>query len=435
MKVFWSWQDDSPSKTNRYFIKEALEEAINALEGEFELDDADRPALDHDTKGIPGAAEIVPVIMEKIAASAIFVADVTPVARTTDGKAIPNPNVLVELGWSLNKPGWARQIYVLNTADGWKISDLPFDIRGRRTLTYELSDSADTKTKSLIKKALVKSLTEAIRTNLEHYLEEVASETPIVGIKAREGTPSIWAGEIDGFIHQDSFGDGHLTTVSITPGPRAYLRIIPSGWKTQPPDVASIGALDRNVAPDAYPLYTAGDSGATKEGYVRYWISSDSDKPRTSKDAVMYFEDTGEFWVLHGSCVAETMGLKQKVVDLSHVFRGWANALRRGHWVLDHFGAFAARRVEVGFTGFEGVRFPGNRQSIQTPARRESLKYEQKERDWSSPQTQETFLIEALAQVYNLFGKARLTLPEAQKFILANDPERARTNPFSPLGR
>ncbi len=55
MKVFWSWQDDSPGKTNRHFIKEALEEAVASLEGEFELDDADRPALDHDTKEVPRA--------------------------------------------------------------------------------------------------------------------------------------------------------------------------------------------------------------------------------------------------------------------------------------------------------------------------------------------------------------------------------------------
>src|SRR4051794_382769 len=111
MIVFWSWQDDLPGKANRHFIKAALEAAVATLAGEFELEDADRPTLDHDTKGVPGAAEIVPVLMDKIANSAVFVADVTPVAKTADGKALPNANVMIELGWSLNKPGWARQIY------------------------------------------------------------------------------------------------------------------------------------------------------------------------------------------------------------------------------------------------------------------------------------------------------------------------------------
>lgn len=98
MKVFWSWQDDSPGKVNRRFIKEALEEAVASIEGDYEAEDADRPELDHDTKGVAGAKEIVPTIMAKIAASAVFVADVTPIGKTSKGKALPNPNVMVELG-------------------------------------------------------------------------------------------------------------------------------------------------------------------------------------------------------------------------------------------------------------------------------------------------------------------------------------------------
>jgi hypothetical protein len=58
-----------------------LDAAVAALAGEYELEDADRPALDHDTKGVPGAAETVPVLMDKVANSAVFVADVTPTAR------------------------------------------------------------------------------------------------------------------------------------------------------------------------------------------------------------------------------------------------------------------------------------------------------------------------------------------------------------------
>lgn len=431
MKVFWSWQDDSPAKANRHFIKSALEEAVAALEGDFELDDADRPALDHDTKGVPGAAEIVPVLMKKIAESAVFVADVTPVAQTADGKALPNPNVLVELGWSLNSPGWTRQIYILNTAEGWKISDLPFDIRGRRTLTYELAESDDGKMKASVKKRLVSELTSAIRTNLVHYLEEAAAEKPITGVEAKADEPSLWAGAEAGFAHQDSFGNNHWTAVSIPAGPRAYLRVIPSGWKSSPPDVASIGGLGSNTAPDAHTRYDSGDFGATKEGYVRYWISSGRSEVRESKDVAMYFEDTGEFWVLNGSCVWQQTGTDRRSVDLADVFKGWSSALRRINWVLDHFGAYAARRVEVGFTGFDGVRFPGGwAMADRSPARRSATKHEQKGRDWSNPQSQEAFLIEALAKVFSLFGVNRLSPAQAAKFVADNDHERGREPPF-----
>jgi len=374
MKIFWAWQDDSPGKTNRHFIKEALEAAVATLAGEYELEDADRPTLDHDTKGVPGAAEIVPVLMDKIANCAVFVADVTPVAQTEEGKALPNANVMVELGWSLNKPGWARQIYILNTASGFNPADLPFDIRSRRVLTYALAPTDDQKARDNTKKRLIGDLTAAIRTNLEQHLEEQAAARPISGVPAKADEPSLWAGAEKGFSHQDSFALNHWTPVTIPVGPRAYLRVIPSGWKTEPPDVASIGRLDTNVKPYAPTHEGGGDFGATNEGYVDYWISSGRDEPRESRDLTMYFEDTGEFWMITGSPIVTYSGSNKRAVDLAAVFRGWASAIRRIHWILDHFGALPTRRVEVGFTGFDDVQFPGGwNEAARPPARRPEL--------------------------------------------------------------
>src|ERR1700761_7573187 len=101
MKIFWSWQNDAEPKRHRHFIKSALEEAIKAATKDLAVEDADRPALDHDTKNAKGAVEIVKTIMEKIAASALFVADVTPIGEPPKGKPLSNPNVMLELGWAL----------------------------------------------------------------------------------------------------------------------------------------------------------------------------------------------------------------------------------------------------------------------------------------------------------------------------------------------
>src|SRR3546814_13442517 len=78
--------------------------------------------------------EITAAIFDKILHCATFVADLTPIARTSAGKAIPNPNVAIELGWALKMPGWRRMIAVMNVADGYSAEDLPFDIRHRRAL-------------------------------------------------------------------------------------------------------------------------------------------------------------------------------------------------------------------------------------------------------------------------------------------------------------
>lgn len=51
MKVFYSWQSDTPAKVGRTFIRDALEAAIAGLH----LEDAVRPEIDQDTKGVLGS--------------------------------------------------------------------------------------------------------------------------------------------------------------------------------------------------------------------------------------------------------------------------------------------------------------------------------------------------------------------------------------------
>ena len=67
----------------------------------------------------------------------------------------------------------------------------------------------------------------------------------------------------------------------------------------------------------------------------------------------MYFEDTGELWILHGSAVFETKA--HKLLSVDKIFEGWAAALRRAMWMFDYHGAFSARRVEVGLAGLDSL--------------------------------------------------------------------------------
>lgn len=128
-KIFWSWQNDYAPKSCRHFIRAALVEAITQVGNEIGVDDADRPEIDHDTKGERGMADIPTTILNKIADAAVFVADLAPIAQSNDGKWLPNPNVMIELGWAMHRPGWERVIGILNLASGATIEDLPFDIR------------------------------------------------------------------------------------------------------------------------------------------------------------------------------------------------------------------------------------------------------------------------------------------------------------------
>ena len=139
--VFYSWQSDSPGAVNRWFIRDALKAAIEQLGimGEQAL------RLDHDTKDEPGTLDIPYVIYEKISSSAIMVADVSLVGATSEGKGLPNPNVMVELGYGAHCLGWERIILVMNAHFGAP-EGLPFDLRHRRfPLCYSFTPAKDGK--------------------------------------------------------------------------------------------------------------------------------------------------------------------------------------------------------------------------------------------------------------------------------------------------
>jgi len=142
-KVFYSWQSWLPNATNRGFIHGALEGACEELAAL--VSDAQRPELDHDTQGVPGAPDIIQTILEKIDQSDGFVADVSIVTGGVDGKRLsPNPNVLVELGYALKRLGRDRLLLVMNTYFG-PADALPFDLRGARVASYKMAPEADSR--------------------------------------------------------------------------------------------------------------------------------------------------------------------------------------------------------------------------------------------------------------------------------------------------
>jgi len=92
VKVFWSWQSDTPGNTGRHFVRDALADAIAQLRVEAELEEPDRTErrselhLDHDRQGVPGSPDLARTILDKIGDSAVFVADVTSVGVVTSDK-------------------------------------------------------------------------------------------------------------------------------------------------------------------------------------------------------------------------------------------------------------------------------------------------------------------------------------------------------------
>lgn len=129
--IFYSWQNDLDSKTHRYFIEKCLKKAL----ADLEKDAAIYMSYDRDTKGINGSPDITATIFDKIDKCVLFVCDISIVNSNTDGRKMPNPNVLVELGYAASKLGWDRIICLFDGNTG-NIEDLPFDLRQKRVTPF-----------------------------------------------------------------------------------------------------------------------------------------------------------------------------------------------------------------------------------------------------------------------------------------------------------
>lgn len=154
--VFYSWQSDLPNATNRSLIEVALKQAATEITADETVDI--EPVIDRDTLGVAGAPDISTTIFAKIAAADLFVADISFIGKSKN-KYLPNPNVLVELGYALRAKGPEALVLVFNTNCG-KVENLPFDLKMKRILTYT-SAEGDTD-RSVTKSGLVHDLKAAL---------------------------------------------------------------------------------------------------------------------------------------------------------------------------------------------------------------------------------------------------------------------------------
>lgn len=166
--LFYAWQSDTPAKIGRYLIRDAAKCAVSRLGKDVTVEES--PRLDSDTQNTPGTPDIASTIFDKIDSCALMLADVTFVGSTSerDGKSkmLPNPNVLLELGYGAASVGWDRVILVMNTAYG-SPDNLIFDLRNRRfPLTFELSETGKDAVKEQADK-LSKSIEFAIRAGMQ----------------------------------------------------------------------------------------------------------------------------------------------------------------------------------------------------------------------------------------------------------------------------
>ncbi len=173
--VFYSWQSDLPNASNRSFIENALKDAAKEIIADDNIDI--EPVIDRDTLGAIGAPDISVTIFSKIASAELFVADISFIGKVKN-KCVPNPNVLIELGYALHAKGSEALILIFNTAYG-KLERLPFDLKMKRILTYNATEGEVDR--SVARMALTRDLKAALLAGFSR-INAPTKPTPITDI-------------------------------------------------------------------------------------------------------------------------------------------------------------------------------------------------------------------------------------------------------------
>lgn len=401
MKVFWSWQSDTPAKLNKEFVKQALNAALEQVSADLQLSEAERPEVDHDTKGEAGLVEIVATIFKKIEESEVFVGDVTFVGQTAAEKKLPNPNVMIELGHALTSRGAERIILVANAAFGFKPEDLPFDLRHRRApITYSLAEGATRDERKTARSQLTKALKEALLLNLGAALKAKSAATIFNLHPAHPDDRSIWLAPDEPIRHQDSFS-GVQREWNVPRSPHYYMRLAPSDW---PKSFSRMVVLEKSGGLWALGPMISADEGANNAGFAKVTYRSRSEDTTTALGVTQWFKDTGEIWGVSWAACFERDG--RLWIAHPSIASEWKKYLRAGLEFFKKLGASGPFRVEAGIFGLDELYWADEWDAPTMGLDREVV-LARTHRSWD-PADQIDFLHDLYNQLHDAFGKAHL---------------------------
>jgi len=371
VKVFWSWQSDTPGKTGRHFIRDALKAAIDELrepedvEEPLERDVKDELHLDHDRQGVTGSPRLLETILKKIDASAVFVGDVTPVSTIAAGshdanagpeKRIMNPNVAIELGYALKSISELNVLMVLNEHYGGR-EFLPFDIKGNAgPITYRLAPNASAAERT----AEAKTLKAQFVTALDAFVKKFALAAPI---KPFNRVPSTQSSAVY-FQPGETlarFGEPHdEETYGFGETAGFYLRVLPRAALAQPIIKSALKlAFDRGVRHDTFSNNSDGGGLVVSNTYGAAAVDLRSRTNHSLRSITQTFPN-GEQWGF-APWAFEDHGYG-RVVPWGGVERAVLRALPRYIAYAAFHGIAPPLTIELGAVGLEGYSLAWNKE-------------------------------------------------------------------------
>jgi len=368
--VFFSWQSDCVPRDARNFIDTALRAAIKRLSLDAEVEESVREDLlvDKDTENVPGSPRIFQTILSKIDAAAVFLADLTYVARRPNGDPTPNPNVLIEYGYALKSLGDSCIISVMNATYGEpNRQTMPFDLIERRwPITFDLPAGADDDKRKSEREALSKKLESALKA----FFSSGAYKGKIDKLN-QSTTPTLYREPLDGRARFRAEGQpigftrepfAHLTgaearKIFLDGGQAMWLRVGPQKPLEPLMKVTNLESTVQGIA--VLPLYEASEPPSlvwNSDGAG--WVRTIGTQP--SPSTAFMFTD-GEIWTIN------TLFFKYSSHLILLEEERYAETLKQCAAHLDRIGLKGPYRFVAGIEGIEGLYLPTPNSTARGP--------------------------------------------------------------------
>jgi hypothetical protein len=415
IKLFWSWQSETPQRIGRILVRDALRDAIEQLKITAEIDEPERdaPMIDHDPQRISGGVGLVRAILKSIDAADVFVADVTAVGKVGSGADIQlesvgdrliNSNVAMELGYALRALSDLKLIVVFNAHYGWQ-DELPFDVRSREdTIPYTLTPNAGRPEIESERNKLSARLVSAIDRCMQEPVPrpELSAATPATFNKA----VYFQANEV-----LAQAGDSQGTSYAYSADTFCYLRLIPV------PTLQSVLPLPTlmEVVGNA-PLLSRQPggalSGSNSYGAIGFEVGSQPGRGRGRLAASTQLFPSGELWSLSAALVAHERGDRPAWIKLpflssvvfERVFYDGLRALMT--FAQQSLSLSPPWQVECGLVGVLGLHLGLSPDDIRGPVRKAdvTLRRTLKSQDAGA---MDKFLLEFFGLLHEAIGAPR----------------------------
>jgi hypothetical protein len=284
MKIFYSWQSDTPKEVGKDFVRQALDAAVSGLE----INESERPIVDQDTAGVLGSPIIAETIFRKIRESSVIVVDVSLTGKTASNKPLINSNVAIELGYAIGVHGDEVLLKVMNTHYG-SAKHLPFDLIHRRwPVRFALPPNAPAPQRQQV----LDELAGELRNILDAYVQAHRGLPELFAPTASTTNPaSFWQGQDVLVQHGDaSLGDQVATFGLRTDLPAIYMRVWPHD-KIAPLSTAILNDQSKSVIEPLCGTRSGWSNVRNRYGRIAYAWNSDN-----TLDAVTQVFKSGEIW-------------------------------------------------------------------------------------------------------------------------------------------